>query len=325
MKQHETDLLGKRRSYLAASLWNSTLTRWNMHRGIWCDSPQQRWDFEATQSRRKSTTGVVAQFGNHTVKSGSTLQSLTALSVGEAEFYSAVKGGQVGWSLRSMFQDLGSPMKIEIQSDSSTANSFTDRLGAGQRTKHVNTRHFWMQERVQDGTSPSINKVSTATICTDVGTKLGSASKQQQHCKFEGLVFYSPWIPHSTTRWMLTKPMMDLVMGCDPVMDEQDTRYEHGDPVRSTSGQRWSWPSRRMCHERIMAAVAMTRCSAKFCEHWLVSKLAITFRAHRYAMMTERADAFSGPGRICTRVWLASWHSELFVKNPLAHVLLELF
>ena len=34
--------------------------------------------------------------GNHTVKSGSTLQSLTALSVGEAEFYSAVKGGQVG-------------------------------------------------------------------------------------------------------------------------------------------------------------------------------------------------------------------------------------
>ena len=45
----------------------------------------------------------------------------------------------------------GSPMKIEIQSDSSTANSLTDRLGARQRTKHVNTRHFWMQERVQDG------------------------------------------------------------------------------------------------------------------------------------------------------------------------------
>ena len=31
---------------------------------------------------RKSTTGLVAQIGNHTVKSGSTLQSLTALSVG---------------------------------------------------------------------------------------------------------------------------------------------------------------------------------------------------------------------------------------------------
>ena len=35
------------------------------------------------------------KIGNHTVKSGSTLQSLTALSVGEAEFYVVVKGGQV--------------------------------------------------------------------------------------------------------------------------------------------------------------------------------------------------------------------------------------
>ena len=30
----------------------------------------------------------MAQIGNHTVESGSTLQSLTALSVGEAEFLS---------------------------------------------------------------------------------------------------------------------------------------------------------------------------------------------------------------------------------------------
>ena len=77
----------------------------------------------ATQSRGKSTTGLVAQVGNHTVKSGSTLQSLTALSVGEAEFYAVVKGGQVGLSLRSIYQDLGFPMKVEIQSDSSTSNS----------------------------------------------------------------------------------------------------------------------------------------------------------------------------------------------------------
>ena len=43
---------------------------------------------------------------------------LTALSVGEAEIYAVVKGGQVGLSLRSMYQDLGISMKIEIQSDS---------------------------------------------------------------------------------------------------------------------------------------------------------------------------------------------------------------
>ena len=31
------------------------------------------------------------------------------------------------------------------------ASSLTDRLGAGQRTKHIDTRHLWIQERVQDG------------------------------------------------------------------------------------------------------------------------------------------------------------------------------
>ena len=74
-------------------------------------------DFAGDPVLRKSTTGSVAQIGNHTVKSGSTLQSLTALSVGKAEFYAVVKGGQVGLSLRYVYQDLGIPMKIEIQSD----------------------------------------------------------------------------------------------------------------------------------------------------------------------------------------------------------------
>ena len=38
-------------------------------------------DFAGDPVSRKSTTGLVAQIGNHTEKSGSTLQSLTALSV----------------------------------------------------------------------------------------------------------------------------------------------------------------------------------------------------------------------------------------------------
>ena len=54
-------------------------------------------------------------------------------------------------------------MKVEIQSDRSTANSLTDRLGAGQRTKHIDTRCFWIQERVQDG-DLSIKKVPTAQM-----------------------------------------------------------------------------------------------------------------------------------------------------------------
>ena len=123
------------------------------------------------------------------MKSGSTLQSLTALSVREAEFYAVVQGGQFGLSLRSMYQDLGIPMRIEIKSDSSTANSLTDRLRAGQRTKHIDMQYFWIQERVQDG-DLSIKKVLTAKNCADVGTMPVSASVLPQHCKFAGLVFF---------------------------------------------------------------------------------------------------------------------------------------
>ena len=47
--------------------------------------------------------------------------------------------------------DLRIPIKVEIQSDSSTANSLTDRLRAGPRTKHSDTLYFWAQERVQGG------------------------------------------------------------------------------------------------------------------------------------------------------------------------------
>ena len=90
-------------------------------------------------------------------------------------------------------------MKIEMRSDGSTANSLTDRLGAGQRTKHIDTWYFWIRERVQDG-DLSIKKVPTAKNCADVGTKPVSASILKQHCKFAGLVFCEPGIPHSTTR-----------------------------------------------------------------------------------------------------------------------------
>ena len=160
-------------------------------------------DFVGDPVSRKSTTRLVAQIGNHTVKSGSTLQSLTAMSVGEAEFFAVVKGGQVRLSLRSMYQDLGIPTKIEIKSDSSTANSLTDRLRAGQRTKHIVTWYFWIQERVQ-GRDLSIKKVPTAKICADVGTKPVSASDGS----------------HTPLQDEGDEPMMDLVT-------VQTRRHEH--------------------------------------------------------------------------------------------------
>ena len=88
----------------------------------------------------------------------------------------------------------GIPMMIEIQSDSSKANSLTDRLGAGQRTKHIDTRYFWIQERVQDGHF-NIKKSASgaelrrcwneASLCSSTATmqvcRVGSSTDRASH------------------------------------------------------------------------------------------------------------------------------------------------
>ena len=176
-------------------------------------------DFAGDPVSRKSTTGLVAQIGNHTVKSGSTLQNLTALSVGEAEFYAVVKG-QVGLSLRSIYVNLALPMKVEIQSDSSTANSLTDRLGAGPRTKHIDTRYLVYKNEFKMG-DLSIKKVPTAKNCADVGREPVSALVLQQHCKFCRIGVPLTMDPTRHFLVKVTKPMMDLVKGCRPKVNTE--------------------------------------------------------------------------------------------------------
>ena len=84
-----------------------------------------------------------------------------------SEVYAVVKGSQVGLSLRSIYMNLGIPMKVETQSDKSPANSLTDRLGARPRTILIDTRYLWVRERVQDA-DLSIKKVPTAKKCATI-------------------------------------------------------------------------------------------------------------------------------------------------------------
>ena len=76
-------------------------------------------------------------------KSEATIQSVTALNVGETE------------------------------------NSLTDRLKAGQQREHKDMRYCWIQEQVGDEDF-SIKKENN---CANGGTKPIFASVLQQHCK----------------------------------------------------------------------------------------------------------------------------------------------
>ena len=350
MKQHDTDLLAwdfhtwPKRDWILlkqrniwprewASLVNSTFSRWNVQRGIWWESPKQRWDIEDRNIHvdkitvfvdsdfagdpvsRKSTTGLVAQIGNHTVKSGSTLQSLTALSVREAEFYAAVKGCQVGLS-RNSNEDWNAEWQFDGEFCDGSVGSRTANE-AGQLTKHNDTRYFWIQERVQDG-DLSIKKLLTAKNCADVATKPVSGSVLQQHWMFAGLVFDWPWVPHSTTRWRWRAHDGSGNGVANPLWTQRperdtETRRDHGNTSTETdSCQRWSRTSRWMCNlsetsER-WTSLSTSHDEGKVQRNGKMqreilrtltdAKLGENFRAHERSM-TERADTCG----IRTRLW----------------------
>ena len=99
---------------------------------------------------RKSTTGYVVRLGHNTVKHGSNLQSTTALSSGESEYYALVKAGKEGLGFQSLLQDWGLHLPLEVSSDSSAARGHIARRGLG-KMRHIQTRYLWIQERVGEG------------------------------------------------------------------------------------------------------------------------------------------------------------------------------
>ena len=70
---------------------------------------------------RKSTTGMIAFYGQHVLKHSSNVQSTIALSTGESEYYALVKGGSTGLGIQSLLADYGINAAVTIESDSNAA------------------------------------------------------------------------------------------------------------------------------------------------------------------------------------------------------------
>ena len=68
---------------------------------VWVDS-----DWAGCRRTRKSTSGGVVMLGSHLIKSWSTTQQVIALSSGEAEYYSMVRGGSLGMGVSAIAKDM---------------------------------------------------------------------------------------------------------------------------------------------------------------------------------------------------------------------------
>ncbi len=62
---------------------------------------------------RRSTTGLVLQIGEHTIRTAAHLQSLIGLSSGEAEFYACVSACRAALHLQTILQGWGLALTCE--------------------------------------------------------------------------------------------------------------------------------------------------------------------------------------------------------------------
>ena len=87
-------------------------------------------------------------WGLHLIKSWSTVQSVIALSSGEAVYCRIAKGASWGLGLQSALQDFEVERGIAIQSDATAANAIASRRGLG-NARRIEVCQLWLQERVR--------------------------------------------------------------------------------------------------------------------------------------------------------------------------------
>ena len=107
--------------------------------------------------------------GKHLIRSWSTNQAVIALSSGEVEYYSMVKGGSIGLGTQAMIKELGVELPITMRSDASAAIGIVMRRGLG-KIRHIDVSQLWLQEKVRSGEIKMI-KVKSSENKSDLLTK----------------------------------------------------------------------------------------------------------------------------------------------------------
>lgn len=128
---------------------------------------------------RKSTTGIVLCAGQHVLKTSSTLQSTISLSSGESEYYAIIKAAAAIMGVRELYREWTVTVTCSVLSDSSAARGMTSRRGLG-RTRHVQTRYLWVQQRLKENDFELL-PVSTDKNLADIATKPVSQDVCKKH------------------------------------------------------------------------------------------------------------------------------------------------
>jgi hypothetical protein len=102
----------------------------------------------STEPERKSVSGGLVIVNGCVLSSWSKGQSLTALSSGEAEYYSLTYGVGEGLFVQTILGELGFVTSVRVMCDSSAAIGMASRRGSSSRTRHIEARYYYLQQLV---------------------------------------------------------------------------------------------------------------------------------------------------------------------------------
>ena len=127
---------------------------------------------------RKSTLCALVFCDGAFVHGHSRRQTVVVTSSAEAEYHSLAAGLQEALAARSILQELGETVEIEVKCDPSAARAMANKVGLG-RTKHVDVKYLWVQQAIQHRFA-RVAPVSSNENFSDIGTKRVPGDRLQE-------------------------------------------------------------------------------------------------------------------------------------------------
>ena len=136
------------------------------------DSRELSGQSDSDWAVKHSTTGYVFNYSVAAISWASKKQATVALSSCEAEVVALSEGAKEGVYLRRFLEDLGfpSPSPTPVATDNTGAKALAYNPEHHERVKHVERRHFYVRELVEDGLL-TVPYVSTTSNMADFFTK----------------------------------------------------------------------------------------------------------------------------------------------------------
>ena len=141
-------------------------------------------DYATDLDRRRSVTGYVFQVGGNTVSWRSGLQHIVALSTTESEYMALTEGFKEALWLKRFVSELGFLQdEAKVFSDSQSAIHLAKNGGFHERTKHIDTKLYFIRD-VNEAGDVTLHKIHTSANPADLLTKAVPGNKLEKGLEF---------------------------------------------------------------------------------------------------------------------------------------------